>query len=151
VSVSSAYRARLSRGEIHEDAGQSGAVQRLGRLEADLEGAGEPFIALPFFKKPPPPRGVYLWGPVGRGKSMLMDLFFEEAPSSRKLRIHFHAFMGEVHALIAAWREGDSCHRKAKFGTAKGDDPILPTAELIASRAKLLCFDEFRSPTSPTP
>ena len=144
MSITAAYRARLAAGEIESDPGQAHAIERLARLEADLDAAGEPFIALPFFKKPAPPRGVYLWGPVGRGKSMLMDLFFQKAPADRKLRIHFHAFMGEVHGLIAAWRDGDSCHRKAKFGTAKGDDPIRPTAELIASRAKLLCFDEFQ-------
>ena len=144
MTLRSAYEARLREGALKPDPAQAAALDRLSRLESELESLGEPSFPLPFVKKRPPPRGVYLWGPVGRGKSMLMDLFFESAPASRKLRIHFHAFMAEVHGLIAAWREGDSCHRKAKFGVAKGDDPIGPTAELIAGRAKLLCFDELQ-------
>jgi cell division protein ZapE len=87
---------------------------------------------------------VYLWGPVGRGKSMLMDLFFEAAPIDKKRRTHFHAFMAEVHGHIDAWRKGDASARKARFGQSKGDDPIQPTAELIASQARLLCFDELQ-------
>ena len=144
VSIRTAYRERLQRGQLKPDPGQAAAVDSLSRLEGELAGLSEPLIALPFFKKPPPLRGVYLWGPVGRGKSMLMDLFCESAPLDRKLRIHFHAFMAEVHGLIGEWREGDACSRKAKFGMNKGDDPIAPTAGLIASRAKLLCFDELQ-------
>jgi cell division protein ZapE len=75
---------------------------------------------------------------------MLMDLFFATAPVQRKQRFHFYAFMAEVHELIAAWRNGDTAARKARFGGHKGDDPIVPTAELIASRARLLCFDELQ-------
>jgi cell division protein ZapE len=143
VSLRAAYQARLSQGAIRPDPAQAAALERLARLEGELEALTEPGFSLPFMKKRSAPAGVYLWGPVGRGKSMLLDLFFEAA-GGRKLRVHFHAFMAEVHALIAAWREGDSCHRKAKFGMSRGDDPIAPTAELIASRAKLLCFDEFQ-------
>ena len=79
---------------------------------------------------------------------MVMDLFFESAPVERKRRVHFHAFMAEVHGLIDAWRKGDASARKAAFGTAHsskhgGDDPIAPTAAHIAAGARLLCFDEF--------
>jgi cell division protein ZapE len=144
VSLAAAYRARVAAGELRPDAAQAAAVERLARLEAELEGMGEPVFPLPFARKRPAPRGVYLWGPVGRGKSALMDLFFEEAPAPRKRRVHFHAFMGEVHGLIAAWRDGDAAARKACFGTSKGDDPIAPAADLIAGRAKLLCFDELQ-------
>ncbi|HEX8570351.1 MAG TPA: cell division protein ZapE [Caulobacteraceae bacterium] len=144
VSIRTAYRDRLNRGQLKPDPGQAAAVDALARLEGELEGLSEPLIALPFFKKPPPLKGVYLWGPVGRGKSMLMDLFHESVSMDRKLRIHFHAFMAEVHGLIAEWRDGDSCSRKAKFGMNKGDDPIAPAAGLIAAKAKLLCFDEFQ-------
>ena len=143
MSLRAAYRTRIDAGEIEADPGQAAGLEALARLEAELNAAGEPsFLSL--FKKPKAPRGVYLWGPVGRGKSMLMDLFFATAPVERKLRIHFHAFMAEVHGLIHAWRNADSCVRKARFGRTKGDDPIAPVAELIASRARLLCFDELQ-------
>lgn len=75
---------------------------------------------------------------------MLMDLFFASAPIERKRRVHFHAFMAEVHRLVNAWRVGDAAARRAQFGHHKGDDPIAPVAGLIASGAKLLCFDELQ-------
>jgi len=113
------------------------------RLEADLADAGGGGL-LARFRKPEAQRGVYLWGPVGRGKSMLMDLFFETAPVKAKRRTHFHVFMGEIHRLIDFWRKADTAGRKAKFGQAKGDDPIPPVADAVASHAKLLCFDELQ-------
>ncbi|MES2035006.1 MAG: cell division protein ZapE, partial [Pseudomonadota bacterium] len=141
-SVRAAYRDRLASGEIKPDAAQEAALGALSRLEGDLNALGEPGFA--FFRKPKGARGVYLWGPVGRGKSMLMDLFFESAPVAKKRRVHFHVFMGEIHRLIDAWRKGDPAARKARFGQAKGDDPIVPTAERIAADTRLLCFDELQ-------
>jgi cell division protein ZapE len=142
-SFRAAYAERLSSGSLRHDAAQDHAVDALARLESELNAVGEPSLAS-FFKKPKAVRGVYLWGPVGRGKSMLMDLFFACAPVHRKQRIHFYAFMAEVHELIAAWRNGDAAARKARFGAHKGEDPIVPTAELLASRTRLLCFDELQ-------
>jgi cell division protein ZapE len=75
---------------------------------------------------------------------MVMDLFFESAPIERKRRVHFQAFMAEVHGLIGEWRKGDSTARRDRFGQAKGDDPVPPVASLIAGQAKLLCFDELQ-------
>jgi cell division protein ZapE len=75
---------------------------------------------------------------------MLMDLFYDTAPVAKKRRVHFHVFMGEVHRLIGQWRKGDKAQRKAVFGEAKGDDPIAPTAGVIAAQTRLLCFDEFQ-------
>jgi cell division protein ZapE len=142
-TLRTAYRQRIARGELKADAAQEQGVEALSRLESALNLYGEPSFVR-FLKKPKAPKGVYLWGPVGRGKSMLMDLFFEEAPVDKKQRIHFYAFMAEVHDLIGQWRKGDAAERKDLFGTSKGDDPIVPTAALIASRARLLCFDELQ-------
>lgn len=148
VSLRTAYRDRLAAGDILPDAAQSRAVEALGRLESDLDQAGEPGFSL-FGRKPKGQKGVYLWGPVGRGKSMLMDLFFDSAPVTKKRRIHFHGFMAEVHSHVDAWRKGDAAARRLRFGQARtkqggGDDPIVPTAELIADQARLLCFDELQ-------
>ena len=141
--LQSAYDAKLASGEIRPDPVQAAALAPLVRLEGDLARA-EPSGFASFFKKPEAQRGVYLIGPVGRGKSMLMDLFFAHAPVAKKRRVHFHVFMGEVHRLIDAWRKGDASARKARFGQAKGDDPIPPVADVVAEAARLLCFDEFQ-------
>jgi cell division protein ZapE len=144
TSVRTAYRERLAAGEIKPDAAQEAALAALSRLEGDLNDAAEPTFRSLFRRAPAGVRGVYLWGPVGRGKSMLMDLFFDSAPVEKKRRAHFHEFMAQVHAHIDAWRKGDAAARKARFGQARGDDPIVPTAELIAEDARLLCFDELQ-------
>ena len=145
LSVAAAYQQKLARGDIAPDAAQAEAIQALSRLEGELNALAEPGFSLPFLsRKKEPPRGVYLWGPVGRGKSMLMDLFFDSAPVTRKQRAHFHAFMGRTHALIDIWRRGDAAARREAFpGVRGGDDPIQAVAEKIAGETRLLCFDEF--------
>ena len=85
-------------------------------------------------RKADPPQGLYMFGGVGRGKSMLMDLFFESAPVAVKQRVHFHAFMAEVHDRLHAWRQ------KTKGSKA---DPLPELAAELAEEAWLLCFDEF--------
>lgn len=89
------------------------------------------------WRAPTPPQGLYIWGSVGRGKTLLMDLFFEALSIKRKRRVHFHAFMADVHERIHLWRES------LKAGQVKGDDPIKPIAEALAEEAQVLCFDEF--------
>ncbi len=147
-TVTQAYRAELAAGRLAADPAQEAAAAALARLEGDLNARGEPGLSLPFAtRRRAPVRGVYLWGPVGRGKSMLMDLFFHSAPASPKRRVHFHAFMAEAHGLIGAWRAGDRAERRARFGAAAargGDDPIGPVAGVLAQGARLLCFDELQ-------
>ena len=144
TTLSAAYRERLQAGDLKPDPAQEAGVAALARLEGELNALGEPSFGLSFFKRPKTLRGVYLWGPVGRGKSMLMDLFFAAAPVARKRRVHFQAFMAEIHGLVTEWRSGDAAARKARFGQTKGDDPIPPIAEHVAEQAKLLCFDELQ-------
>src|SRR4051812_25881512 len=82
-------------------------------------------------------KGLYVFGDVGRGKTMLMDLFFAASPVVRKRRVHFHEFMTDVHERIYALRQ------KARLGETNGEDPIALTAVAIAQETWLLCFDEF--------
>ncbi len=142
TTVRAAYDRLLKDGRINPDPGQAAAVEALARVGRDLKPATSRWR--PFAKAPAAVRGVYLWGPPGRGKSMLMDLFFDAAPVDRKQRRHFHAFMAEVHALVRQWREGTPAQRKAAFGLHRGDDPIEPVATVIAAEARLLCFDELQ-------
>lgn len=143
------YRARLAAGDLATDPSQALVAERLQVLWMRLRGyAAEPPVAPGFFGRmfrwqddmPEDfPHGLYLVGDVGRGKSMMMDLFFEAADVPRKRRIHFHEFMQEAHRRIYAWRRAP--HRLAD---PHSDDPIPPLADAIAAEASLLCFDEFQ-------
>jgi cell division protein ZapE len=143
-ALQAAYDARIAAGEIRPDPAQAAGLAALVRLETDLAEARANGGLKGLFRKPQSERGVYLWGPVGRGKSMLMDLFYEAVPVARKRRTHFHVFMGEIHRAIGEWRTSDAATRKARFGQHKGDDPIVPVADRVADAARLICFDEFQ-------
>lgn len=142
--VAARYNALVGTGAIERDPAQVavvGRLDRLGRAIAERRLAHKSSTLGWLFGRRSgegaAPRGLYIWGSVGRGKTMLMDLFFEACPARAKRRVHFHAFMGDVHERIHA-------HRQAvKRGEAKGDDPIAPTAAALAEEATLLCFDEF--------
>ncbi|MCU0881065.1 MAG: cell division protein ZapE [Hyphomonadaceae bacterium] len=146
MPLATRYRQKAADGLITYDPAQAAAVEILSVLSNRLNG-WEPRKARFLFGRPEPaPLGLYLYGGVGRGKSMLMDLFFETAPVARKRRVHFHAFMQEVHEAIARWRGMTPAQRKADpaFVKGTGDDPIAPVARQIADSAWLLCFDEFQ-------
>src|SRR5580692_7847417 len=129
------YRARCAAGTIRPDAAQARAAERLQGLYRELRDhapAARGWFGRLLGNPQPAPKGLYLWGPVGRGKSMLMDLFFATAPVEQKRRVHFHAFMLEVHDRMEVERR------------ARSRQPILRVAEAIAAEAHLLCFDEFQ-------
>ena len=132
TGVLAAYRALVAGGELRPDPQQAAAAERLDRLQAELEAipARGSLLWRIARRKPEQPRGLYLWGGVGRGKSMLMDLFHDCLTIHEKRRAHFHAFMLEVHARL---REA----RKAESG-----DPIPPVAAAIADGLRVLAFDE---------
>lgn len=146
-----AYRARLATGALVTDPSQALVAERLQALWVLLRGYAAEAPAAPGFigrllgrrrRDDMPddfPHGLYLVGDVGRGKSMLMDLFFDSADVPRKRRVHFHQFMQEAHSRIYAWRRAP--HRLAD---PHSDDPIPPLADLIAAEASLLCFDELQ-------
>jgi cell division protein ZapE len=122
------------------DAAQEVAAQKLDALAGALRRwrANRPWL---FGRPLPPPRGIYLWGAVGRGKTMLMDRFYQGVEIEAKRRVHFNAFMVETHARIHEWRQRDDTSAPNREA---GDDPIPPVARVISSEARLLCFDEFQ-------
>lgn len=127
----SRYEQLVATGELRADSQQREAAIRLAHLQQELElPQTGGLIGKLFGKKAPPPRGLYLWGGVGRGKSMLMDLFHDSLAIPDKRRVHFHAFMQEVHARL---RDA----RKSETG-----DPIPPVAAAIAEGLRVLAFDE---------
>ena len=127
------YHELVAAGELKPDAEQLAAAQRLAQLQTELEAPAPTggILGRLLARKPAArPRGIYMWGGVGRGKSMLMDLFHDTLRIAEKRRVHFHAFMLEVHALLREERKKES------------GDPIPPVAATIARGLKLLAFDE---------
>jgi cell division protein ZapE len=144
TSVTAELTRRISAGDLYEDDAQIAAAAALDDLLARMRDNPVRKKSL-FNRTADAPKGLYMWGGVGRGKSMLMDWFFEAAPTQAKKRVHFHEFMMGVHTRINDWRKLDKSARKASDNYVRGaaDDPIAPTAKAIAREAELLCFDEF--------
>ncbi len=132
TSVIARYKQLVAAGELREDADQAAAALRLSRLQEELEAvpARGSLLWKVLGKAPQSPRGLYMWGGVGRGKSMLMDLFYDSVQVQRKRRVHFHEFMLDVHARLREARKSES------------GDPIPPVVAALAEEARLLCFDE---------
>lgn len=126
------YEALVATGELRNDPEQAAAADRLNRLQREMyKSRGNTGVLGKLLgKKAPPPRGVYMWGGVGRGKSMLMDLFHDTLNISEKRRVHFHAFMLEVHERLRDERKNES------------GDPIPPVAAALSRNLRCLAFDE---------
>ena len=132
-AVRDAYDQKVSSGELTADAAQLAALEEFDRIAAAMAARPERKGLGGFFaKKPAPIPGLYLWGGVGRGKSMLMDLFHEVVKTPKTRRVHFHSFMQEVQAAL---------HRVRQTGV---DDAIKPVADDMAEGLNLLCFDEMQ-------
>ena len=135
TTVVEAYEAMLAEGELERDPAQLNVACALDDVADDLARAAEKRSRRGFFRrrlnKAASVRGLYIWGEVGRGKTMLMDLFFDIAPVEAKQRRHFNEFMRDAHARIAGLRQSDV------------EDPVGAAADEIAESARLLCFDEF--------
>lgn len=127
MTVLSAYQALVDADELRPDPEQAAAARCLDALAAALE---HPRTTGFLRRRIVAPRGVYLWGGVGRGKSMLMDLFFAHVAMARKRRVHFAEFMLEIHGRIAIARREEA------------GDPIGPVAQALAAETRLLAFDE---------
>jgi cell division protein ZapE len=144
TDIRAQYAALIASGEIERDAAQEEALDLLAGLEARLRerrlarkssSLGWLFGAREGREEPI--RGLYLFGDVGRGKTMLMDMFFAASAVRRKRRAHFHEFMSDVHDRVREYRN------RIKVAATNGEDPIRLTAAAIAEETRLLCFDEF--------
>jgi cell division protein ZapE len=143
-SVTAQYSAGVAAGQIERDDAQITVIEMMARLEARMAqyrlSRKSSSLGWLFARREdalPPIKGLYIYGDVGRGKTMLMDLFFDASPVIRKRRAHFHEFMLDVHERIFTFRQ------KIKLGAHDDEDPIKHVAEELAEQAWLLCFDEF--------
>src|ERR1700760_744061 len=139
------YEQLVSSGAIEADPAQAAAVEAFADLETRLSTykpvRKQGLLGRLFGdKSEPPPRGLYVHGEVGRGKTMLMDLFFQQSPVEHKRRAHFHEFMAEVHERIYGFRQNIA------RGEMPDGDVIALTANAIFEQAWLLCFDKFPAP-----
>jgi len=146
-TFSSRYAALINAGKIEADPGQAVLAEHLTALEQRLNenrlARKSSSLGWLFAKreKAVPLKGLYVYGEVGRGKTFMMDLFFETSAVRRKRRAHFHEFMADVHERIYLYRQEDKGDKGASSGMA--EDPLHRAAMAIAEESWLLCFDEF--------
>ncbi|MEM9170984.1 MAG: cell division protein ZapE, partial [Pseudomonadota bacterium] len=141
------YHELLADGALEPDPAQEAAAEALDAVSSAVRRRPKTSARSLFRSRAPaPPSGLYLWGGVGRGKTLLTDLFFNNTDFESKRRLHFHEFMAEAHERIAGWRAaGDRDRRRHKaYDRRAPDDPIPYAAYDLAESAKLLVFDEFQ-------
>ena len=138
------YNSLVKSGALSPDAAQAAGADALDHLHKNFLRYAKGKSGLFGSKKPP--KGLYLWGEVGRGKTLLMDIFFNNTNFDAKKRVHFHEFMAETHDRITYWRTADEKEKRKhkSFNRKAPDDPIPLVAGDIAREALLLCFDEFQ-------
>uniref|UniRef100_A0A674MN59 AFG1 like ATPase a n=1 Tax=Takifugu rubripes TaxID=31033 RepID=A0A674MN59_TAKRU len=161
------YSGLIREGTLREDEHQKSVLQKLDQLHKTLRGYNNTptsifskvhntigyaplfvyeylfcMLVFQFFTKPKPPKGYYIYGDVGTGKTMVMDMFYSYVETEKKKRVHFHGFMLDVHKRIHRLKQSMPKRKAGKM--AKSYDPIAPVAEEISEEACLLCFDEFQ-------
>ncbi|KAF7201373.1 lactation elevated protein 1-like [Nothobranchius furzeri] len=138
------YNGLIRTGTLREDDHQRAVLLKLDQLHKTLRGYrnSPTSIFSRFFTKPKPPKGYYIYGDVGTGKTMVMDMFYSYVETEKKKRVHFHGFMLDVHKRIHRLKQSMPKRKAGKM--AKSYDPIAPIAEEISEEAALLCFDEFQ-------
>ena len=144
MSIRQLYESLVATGKIERDRAQEALLEKFVQLETRLAGQrlAQKSSSLGWLfgareKTQSPLKGLYIYGEVGRGKTMLMDLFFQASPVTKKRRAHFHEFMSDVHDHVREFRH------QLKMGEIEGEDPIRVAAAAIAEETWLLCFDEF--------
>jgi cell division protein ZapE len=143
-SVTAQYAAGVAAGSVESDDGQLAVLDKMARLETRIaeyrlarKSSSLGWLFASRQRALPGIKGIYIYGDVGRGKTMLMDFFFEASPATHKRRAHFHEFMLDVHERVHAVRQ------EMKRGAHQDEDPIRLVADALADEAWLLCFDEF--------
>ncbi len=142
MTLQSKYEKLIKEGKVRDDSAQRSVLEKLDQLRDNIErkfsaNGGMLRKIIPFPTKNHGINGLYIYGDVGRGKSMLMDLFFNNLHIEKKKRIHFHAFMLDVHARLHKWRNENRNNINAS-------DPIIPLARDISKKVRVLCFDELQ-------
>ncbi|XP_067312200.1 AFG1 like ATPase a [Pseudorasbora parva] len=138
------YNSLIRDGQLREDLQQKAVMEKLDQMQKNLRGYSNDRLSFfsKIFSQKKPPKGYYIFGDVGTGKTMVMDMFYNHVETEKKKRVHFHGFMLDVHKRIHRLKQSLPKRKVGKM--AKAYDPIAPVAEEISEEACLLCFDEFQ-------